>query len=380
MAPKNIDDFRNRPQRLLGRLDLDTRTAGRAVIVKAVASGDIAFDSSGIDIGTGDVTFTLTDTAVVPGSYNAFTVDRKGRIVKAWVAASPGYGNGLPIQNQHSSAQAASFWIGGAGTINGHLSVGSFVSGTPIPSASGGTGVSATSPHFVFVGPATGTAAGNPGFRLLQPSDLPQIPMEKLEVGYASATVAGLVKVGAGLAISGDGVLTTAGNYVTLDTDQTITGLKAFSAGIALSDTTAPSITTNRLYSVASVLHWNGVPVGAAAKNLRVIEITNPSVGDNVAVAYATAASEITTARAVLVGSTGGSVTLTLYKSTFRNSGDAGTACCAGTVISSYTTANTIAVTVPALAAGEFLYVVVSAVTTTPPVQVNLFLEIKEIP
>jgi len=247
----------------------------------------------------------------------------------------------------------------------------------------------------------------------LTPDDIPLLPSSKIDIAYASSTVAGWIKVGYGLTISPDGLLSTAGDYVTLDTDQIISGLKTFSTGIAVASAAAPAITTNRLYSVAGNLYWSGIQLGSpyalpiasptvlggikigngmviagdgtvnvatATPVTRVIEIIRPSVGDDIPVLFATTASTLTRASMVLVGSTGGSVTLTLYKSTSRNSGDAGTACCPPVVCTSYTTVTTISLTVPQIVVGEFLYAVVSAVSTTPPVEVNLFIEIEESP
>src|SRR5437762_1544613 len=42
------------------RVDLDTTTAGEAVIAKAIAGTGISLSSTGVDAGTGDVTLNLS--------------------------------------------------------------------------------------------------------------------------------------------------------------------------------------------------------------------------------------------------------------------------------------------------------------------------------
>lgn len=98
------------------RIDLDTTTAGRAVITKAVSSSDVAISSTGVDAGTGDVTFTLTTTGVTTGTWSKVTVDSKGRVT----VGSNLTGTDLPsgssyyIQNQSATPQTASLWVTGA--------------------------------------------------------------------------------------------------------------------------------------------------------------------------------------------------------------------------------------------------------------------------
>jgi hypothetical protein len=57
------------------RVDLDTTTTGLAVITKAVSSSDIVLSSTGVDAGTGDVTFTLTETGITAGTWTKVTFD-----------------------------------------------------------------------------------------------------------------------------------------------------------------------------------------------------------------------------------------------------------------------------------------------------------------
>ena len=122
------------------RVDLDTTTTGLAVITKAVSSSDIVLSSTGVDAGTGDVTFTLNPTAVSPGSYGGetsvatFTVDEKGRLTAAGATA---------IAITFSQVTNLSTWPGSGDLVTlGTVTTGVW-NGSTISYAYGGTGISA---------------------------------------------------------------------------------------------------------------------------------------------------------------------------------------------------------------------------------------------
>lgn len=178
--------------RLVRRADVDIQTRGSTLIQLIQSGADVVvLQSSGVDTGSGVVVLGLSNTGVVPGNYNNFTVDIHGRIVKAWNAAA-GSGGGSTtsaIQNQSTYEQSASFWIGGTARIGGAVVAGSFSTGTinassltlstPLPVSSGGIGTAAVQAKYVFAGPVSG-APGAPGFRTLQSSDLPSISWTNL--------------------------------------------------------------------------------------------------------------------------------------------------------------------------------------------------------
>lgn len=131
------------------RADLNTIDPGLAVVTKVLVDAtDFALVGTGVDVGTGDVTVSLTETGIVAGTYTKTTFDSKGRaIAGASLAVSDlpvsgvvagtwtkitlndrGVATGgasleasdLPsgsthyIQNQSATPQTASLWITGA--------------------------------------------------------------------------------------------------------------------------------------------------------------------------------------------------------------------------------------------------------------------------
>jgi hypothetical protein len=94
------------------------------VIAKAVASTNIALSSTGVDAGTGDVTFNLTTTGVDAGTGIKLTFDIYGRITGSSGLSSSDIPSGSAhyIQNQSASPQAAcSFNISGSGQLGAGL-------------------------------------------------------------------------------------------------------------------------------------------------------------------------------------------------------------------------------------------------------------------
>lgn len=177
---------------LIQRQDLDVKTTGKAVVVKVLGSDTILATYTGVDNGTGDVSFSLQRiTSVTPGEYNKFRVDNYGRVTQAWLED---YSNGGSISigainNQYTNAQNASYWIAGQArvdgdatflnaSISGLLDVNQISLHSPLSATNGGTGVSSTQSGFVFAGPTTGT--GTPVFRALIQNDLPTIAFNKL--------------------------------------------------------------------------------------------------------------------------------------------------------------------------------------------------------
>jgi hypothetical protein len=68
----------------LPRKSINTQTPGQSVITRALDSSDITLVSTGADSGTGDVTFAISTTGVIPGDYTKVEVDSKGRITKGY--------------------------------------------------------------------------------------------------------------------------------------------------------------------------------------------------------------------------------------------------------------------------------------------------------
>jgi hypothetical protein len=191
----NTDLLKGRtPSSLVQRQDLDVKTPGKAVVVKVLGSDTILATYTGVDNGTGDVSFSLQRvTSVTPGEYNKFRVDSYGRITQAWLEDYSSGGGGSiivgAINNQYVSAQNASYWISGRARVDGDATfLNAAISGTldvnqillhsPLSVANGGTGVSTTQVGFVFAGPTVGI--GSPVFRALTQNDLPAITFSKL--------------------------------------------------------------------------------------------------------------------------------------------------------------------------------------------------------
>jgi hypothetical protein len=80
------------------RADLNTSVVGSAVIRKVIQGAGVAFSSTGVDTGTGDVTISLSTSGVNAGTYGSstiipvITVDTYGRITSVGSAAVSGGG------------------------------------------------------------------------------------------------------------------------------------------------------------------------------------------------------------------------------------------------------------------------------------------------
>jgi hypothetical protein len=267
---------------IVRRQNLDTRTPGKSVIAKAVPSDHIDVRGSGADAGTGDVSFWLKKTGVKPGLYNQFKTDEYGRIIEAsYVESTGGSGSSVDtIWNQSATAQDANFWIDGNGRVDGSLVAGSLTTGSlsvtgavtfasmslgsPLPVASGGTGVAVSAQKLFFAGPVAGADA-TPSMRAIVASDLPPIPFSYITSLPSTLALHGI----------NDGV--------TIDTTQSIAGAKTFqaaplmSAGLEFSSGT-PVSTANKLYQVSSTLYWNGAAVGGGAPGNMVTTDTTQTI------------------------------------------------------------------------------------------------------
>jgi hypothetical protein len=82
------------------RADLNTSVVGSAVIRRVIQGTGVAFNSTGVDTGTGDVTISLSTSGVTAGSYGSstvipiITVDTFGRITNVNTATVSGGGGG----------------------------------------------------------------------------------------------------------------------------------------------------------------------------------------------------------------------------------------------------------------------------------------------
>lgn len=202
-TPVDVNKLRGENTRayLVKRQDVEVRAAGSSLIQQLQPSTEIVIlSSTGADVGTGVVVLGLAPTGVAPGQYNAFDVDRFGRITRAWKETTTGGGGGVTtnaIINQSSYEQQASFWISG-GRVSGAFSVGTLASGditaqsltltTPLEVASGGSGASTVAPGYVFAGPVTGAAAA-PTWRPLAASDIQSLPWS--HITFTPSTVLG---------------------------------------------------------------------------------------------------------------------------------------------------------------------------------------------
>jgi hypothetical protein len=75
------------------RADIDTTTAGQALIAKAVEGDGIQLNASGVDAGTGDVTIALK-TVIVAGVITQLYIGSKARLTAL--------ANGLRLEIQDS--------------------------------------------------------------------------------------------------------------------------------------------------------------------------------------------------------------------------------------------------------------------------------------
>ena len=141
------------------RADLDVTGTGSAVIAKAVGSANIALSSTGVDAGTGDVTFNLTTTGVGAGTYTKCQVDIYGRVISAsnLVAGDLPSGSTFYVQNQNASPQAATnLWISGVASateLRAYNGAGTFYVSVTAPA-----GIAA---NFTFALPASYGSNGN---------------------------------------------------------------------------------------------------------------------------------------------------------------------------------------------------------------------------
>jgi Bacteriophage Mu-like, Gp48 len=111
--------------------------------------------------------------------------------------------------------------------------------------------------------------------------------------------------------------------------------------------------------------------VSTVMSKSKTITIQTPAAGDEVALLYAVEAATLQTIHAAVVGGT--SVSLEVFQASSLGSGTSGAACCAETSIAPSDGAKAITPTVTAVAAGQFVYVVVTAVSGSPT-SVSLFL------
>lgn len=419
--PTSVEQFRNQPTRLINRRDLDTRNRGLAVLTKIIESDTIALlSSTGVDIGTGDVKLALKPTGVRPGRYNVFDVDKYGRIINGKFVEQAGSAIDPTqvIRNQSSSAQNASFWISGSGTL------GSLTVNNPIGVASGGTGVAEVAQGFVFIGPVSGFGA--PTWRSLTASDIPVIPWSKISNtpttrdGYgiadvytrseadalfggshytlpvATPSVLGGVKIGDGVSATPDGTLSvaavrrrqtfTVGNGI----DRVFNCLHSFgTTGVVVSvrstaGTREQELHDNYLtpgdelnsvtvsfpalapapaagaYQVTIIADNSVLQSEETLPKTRLVAVQMPATDDNVPLLHTRNNVTSLTVRAVLAGGPGSTVSFDLYQSASRSSGDTGTPLLASThTLTNTTTGSELLLETTTLVAGTFVYAIV---------------------
>lgn len=208
-TPVDVNKLRGENARayLVRRQDVEVRSVGSSLIQQLQPSTEIVIlSSTGADIGTGVVVLGLSPTGVAPGQYNAFDVDRFGRITRAWKETTSSGGGGPAtnaIINQASYEQQASFWITG-GRVSGTFTVGSVSAGsiaaqsltltTPLAVVSGGSGAATVDAGFVFAGPISG-AAGAPTWRPLAATDIQSLPWSRITATPSTVTGYGIVDV-----------------------------------------------------------------------------------------------------------------------------------------------------------------------------------------
>lgn len=207
-TPVDVNKLRGENTRayLVKRQDVEVRAVGSSLIQQLQPSTEIVIlSSSGADIGTGVVVLGLAPSGVAPGQYNAFDVDRFGRITRAWKETATG-GGGVTtnaIINQSTYEQQASFWIS-SGRVSGSFTAGSLAVGsisaqsltlgTPLAAVSGGTGASTVAPGFVLAGPVSGVAAA-PTWRAIEPADIQGLPWSHITATPSTVLGYGIVDV-----------------------------------------------------------------------------------------------------------------------------------------------------------------------------------------
>lgn len=113
-----------------------------------------------------------------------------------------------------------------------------------------------------------------------------------------------------------------------------------------------------------TIIHWQTGEDMAKSKQLA---LPTPTQGDNVSLYYARNTATITGIRAVLSGAAGGTVRFDIYKATARNAGTTGTRLTTQTIVlSDYDDGVEIGLATPALAGGEYLYMVISSIEGSP--------------
>lgn len=111
--------------------------------------------------------------------------------------------------------------------------------------------------------------------------------------------------------------------------------------------------------------------VSTVMSKSKTVTIQTPATGDEVALLYAVDAATLQSIHAAVVGA--GGVALQVFQASALGSGTGGSPCCAETVVAPADGAKEITPTVTTVAAGEFVYLVVTAVSGSPT-SVSLFL------
>ena len=113
------------------------------------------------------------------------------------------------------------------------------------------------------------------------------------------------------------------------------------------------------------------IPEVVAQSKSKAVTIQTPAVNDEAVLLYCVAAAAIATINIACVGTT--SATVRVYHSSTLGAGTSGTPVCAATTVTPSDNAKSVAVTAANIAAGEFVYVVVTALAGTPAlVNINI--------
>lgn len=150
----------------------NTTTPGQAVVVKVTAASGLEYDYTGVDAGTGDVVIRMAKMpGLVAGTrLYAVDVDSYGRVTGGSTTPPSTGGGGSDIGMDPVFASVTAD-IGDFDDLRAQHARFLY----PLPIQSGGTGAGAASvlPHHFFAGPAAGSALGDPNWRVLDESDLP---------------------------------------------------------------------------------------------------------------------------------------------------------------------------------------------------------------